>query len=420
MAEKLDVYFKNILAGYLYYNKGQLFFQYNEEYLRNKMNMPLSVSLPLLGDIYDDTVVRPFFEGLLPEENIRIQIAKILQTDSRNTFALLNKIGADCAGAISVLPEESCINNLAGPVYRYVNDDEAYTILSSLKVRPLYIGEDDFRISGAGAQNKLIACMINNQLVLPLNGTPSTHIIKPNIEGYDHTVFNELFCMKLAKACGLNVPECFIARIKDKSFYVVERYDRIKENGFWTRIHQEDFCQILHVLPENKYENDGGPNLASCFNLLNQIGVPATSKIAFLDLVIFNYLTGNGDAHAKNFSILYKNDIPELAPCYDLMCTAIMVPYYDTCKMAMKLGSSSYIMSRIRRENFERLSDISGYRADFILKRLDMLSSKILIKAKTLADELNSVSDTSSTIYAQIINIIEKHIRMVMKQENRF
>lgn len=415
MPETLDIYFKNKLAGFLNYESGQLSFRYNEDYLENPNNPPLSASLPLNENIYDDRVTRPFFDGLLPEDTARVQIARILKTDNRNTFALLKNIGADCAGAISVLPQNAKINDVTEPTYRFVNDDEAYDILNSLKTRPLYIGDDDFRVSGSGAQDKLIACIIDNKLALPLNGTPSTHIIKPNIEGYKNTVFNELFCMKLAKACGLNAPDCFIKTLKDKSFYVVERYDREKKDNFWSRIHQEDFCQILNVLPENKYESDGGPNLAACFELLNKIGAPAISKIAFTDLVIFNYLVGNGDAHAKNFSILYKNDIPELAPCYDLMCTAILAPYYDKYKMAMKLCASKYYMSNVRRENFAKLSEISGYRSDFILKRLDALSSKILDKATQLAKILNSSPDTKSDVYADIIEIIKKHISMVQK-----
>ena len=412
MADTLNVYFKNKLAGYLTYDNGLLSFQYDKDYIASNESAPLSVSLPLNDTIFNDSVTRPFFDGLLPEDVARAQIARILKTDTRNTFALLKGIGADCAGAISIQPANVKIQDPAKPEYRYVNDDEAYNILGSLKIRPLYIGDDDFRISGSGAQDKLIACIVNNQLALPLNGTPSTHIIKPNIEGYTNTTLNELFCMKLAKACGLNAPECFIKTINDKKFYVVERYDREKNNGLWTRIHQEDFCQILNILPENKYESDGGPSLASCFALLDKISVSASSKIAFIDLVVFNYLIGNGDAHAKNFSILYKNNIPELAPCYDLMCTAIMAPYYDKHIMAMKLGASKYYMSRVKRENFEKLSEISGYRADFILKRLDMLSARIITKAKELADKLNSSADTQTDVYSAIINIIEKHVSM--------
>jgi serine/threonine-protein kinase HipA len=149
---------------------------------------------------------------------------------------------------------------------------------------------------------------------------------------------------------------------------------------------------------------------------LDKLKVAATSKIAFIDLIIFNYLIGNGDAHAKNFSILYKNDIPMLAPCYDLMCTAIMDPYYDKHKMAMKLCATKYFMNRVKRDNFAKLSEISGYRADFILKRLDVMSTKIGKEANKLANVLNSTTDTQSNVYCSIIKIIEKHVSMVQKK----
>lgn len=409
MREKLNVYLKNRLAGFLFYESGKLFFHYDASYLLDKTNEPLSLSLPLTDKMFEDKAVRPFFDGILPEDAVRKQIAKLLKTDSRNTFGLLKKIGGDCAGAIFVLEEDKLPDSFQEK-YKVVSDEEAYGILTSLKARPLYIGEEDFRISGAGAQDKLIACLKKGKLALPLNGTPSTHIIKPNIEGYEDTVFNELFCMKLAMACGLNTAECFVKKIKDKSFYVVKRYDRQQVGESWERIHQEDFCQALGILSENKYESDGGPSLMDCFKFLNEFGFSGLDKIAFLDLVIFNYLIGNCDAHGKNFSILYKNNQPKLAPCYDLMCTAILFPFYGKLKMAMKVGGNSYLLSKVNRMSFEKLADISGYRSDFILKRVDMLSAKILDKAKALSCQLNMNEETKSPVYSKIINIIEKHL----------
>ena len=92
-----------------------------------------------------------------------------------------------------------------------------------------------------------------------------------------------------------------------------------------------------------------------------------------------------------------------------------MAPYYDKHRMAMKLCASKYYMSRVKRENFAKLSEISGYRTDFILKRLDSLSAKILTKAKELADVLNSSANTQSDVYSAIIKIIEKHVFMIQK-----
>jgi len=419
MNNSLDVYFKNVFAGILSKSKhdNQLTFVYDTKYLHSEDAEQISASLPLRQEEYQNDLVEPFFIGLLPEESAKAAIAKLLKTDVRNTFTLLKHLGGDCAGAVATYSLGTSPNSNANDEYRIMEEKEAFEVLSHLKQRPLYFGEDDFRISGAGAQDKLIACIIDDKLALPLNGTPSTHIIKPNISGFENTVYNELFCMQLAKQCGLTTPHTFIKTFKNTPFYVVERYDRKKENDIWHRIHQEDFCQLLHVLPETKYESDGGPSLQDCFNLLNFLGIQAPSKIAFLDLIIFNFLIGNDDAHAKNFSILYKHKIPELAPCYDLMCTTIMAPHYQKSKMAMKLGSSKYLISYVARTNFARLSKISGYREDYILKRVDSLANSILNKAETLANKLKQDKQTESEVYEEIIAIIKKHTERILAKE---
>jgi serine/threonine-protein kinase HipA len=103
MTDVLNVYLKNKFAGCLSYSNGELSFQYDKNYLANNNNFPLSASLPLSESIFNDNVVRPFFDGLLPEDVARTQIARILKTDSRNTFALLKSIGA-------IAPEQSPYN----------------------------------------------------------------------------------------------------------------------------------------------------------------------------------------------------------------------------------------------------------------------------------------------------------------------
>jgi serine/threonine-protein kinase HipA len=115
MTDVLNVYLKNKFAGCLSYSNGELSFQYDKNYLANNNNFPLSASLPLSESIFNDNVVRPFFDGLLPEDVARTQIARILKTDSRNTFALLKSIGADCAGAISVQSQNVKLQDLSNP-----------------------------------------------------------------------------------------------------------------------------------------------------------------------------------------------------------------------------------------------------------------------------------------------------------------
>lgn len=100
-----------------------------------------------------------------------------------------------------------------------------------------------------------------------MDGTPSSHILKPAIQAVEASVANEGFCMALAEAMQLKPANALIHKVGDREFLLVERYDRILDSdGNRERLHQEDFCQALGVVSEMKYQNEGGPNLAQCFN----------------------------------------------------------------------------------------------------------------------------------------------------------
>ncbi len=107
MANVLNVYFNAELAGALREEKGRLYFHYASAWLRSPDFVPLSIPLPPSPDEYGDDVVRPFFENLLPEGEIRSAVARLKQVSENNTFGLLEEIGGDCAGAISLLLPES-------------------------------------------------------------------------------------------------------------------------------------------------------------------------------------------------------------------------------------------------------------------------------------------------------------------------
>ncbi len=221
--------------------------------------------------------------------------------------------------------------------------------------------------------------------------------------------------MSLAKEIGFSTPKVELLQIKDKIFYCITRYDRKTQDSKTTRVHQEDFCQALGILPENKYQADEGPSLKDCFELINMLGLSGRDKIAFLDLVIYNYLIGNTDAHAKNFSLLYNTKKPELAPCYDLMSTIVYAPHYAKAKMAMKLMSQNYLISHISRDNFAKLTQITGFREDFILKRVDIISKLTMEKALLLVQKLNTRELYSSPIYDKILEIINNHVEKISK-----
>jgi serine/threonine-protein kinase HipA len=412
MKKTLDVYLRDRLVGKLFSAQGTLSFVYDEAYLKSSDAVKISASLPLSGQEFLHSPVAAFFSGLLPDEAVRIRLAKYLGLSDKNIFGLLESIGGDCAGAISVYPEGTKIESSVSPTYKVLSDDEADEILSSLDKRPLLVGEDDVRISGAGAQDKLMIAFAQGRIAIPTGQTPSTHIIKPPIKGHPDSVHNEFFCMRLAAAVGLPVPKADIYWLKDKPYYLVERYDRRKEaDGVFRRLHQEDFCQALHVPPELKYENEGGPSLEQCFGLLDARiksgSMAGKNKITLLQGVIFNDLIGNGDAHGKNFSLLYDGETESLAPFYDLLSTVI---YSDPhkAKMAMKIGRK-YKFTDVTDRHWMQLAEAIGVRPDFMERQILTMTKDVQREVKSLSDKLNNDPLMASDVYERIIEVVSKN-----------
>ncbi len=321
--ESLDVYLNDRKVGRLDDENGSLSFAYDAGYLADGIREPLSHALALRPEPYSHREVEPFLSNLLPDDIIRTRLGEILQIPRENTFAFLKAIGGDCAGAVAFFPPGRTPTADAIGEFRELSDEEAGAVLDNLEKRPLDIGEEGFRISGAGAQDKLIACIRDGRVLLPLNGTPSMHIIKTEMRNYPGSVENEWYAMSLAAACGLSVAESGIVVIGGKRRFVSTRYDRMTSEGRVRRLHQEDFCQMLGIDPKRKYETLGGPGIAASFRLLRELSVSAADALEFIDRLVFNFLVGNGDAHGKNFSVLYKGGVATLAPMYDVMSTAV-------------------------------------------------------------------------------------------------
>ncbi|ASY73723.1 HipA protein (plasmid) [Sinorhizobium fredii CCBAU 83666] len=178
----------------------------------------------------------------------------------------------------------------------------------------------------AGAQSKVPVVLIDRRIALPLPGQATTHILKPPIARFPGTTENEAFVKKLGATIGLDIAPVEPRSAEGRSFLLVERYDRVRDaSGVVRRIHQEDFCQALGVPPETKYASGGGPTFKDCFELLRRVSArPATDVLKLLDAAIFNLVVGNADAHGKNFSILYDDHGPRLAPLHDLLSTVAL------------------------------------------------------------------------------------------------
>jgi len=319
-------------------DSGLLKFFYDQSWLENPNAMPLSRSLPLRSEVFPGKKARPFFAGILPEEGPRKKIAEILGISETNDFAMLERIGGECAGAVSLFPEGSDPIVPKDIRLRELTESDLRKIIAELPGRPLMVGTEGLRLSLAGAQDKLPVIARKNGICLPLGNIPSTHILKPEPDRFPGLAANEVFCMTLARSVGLNVPDTEYRLIGEKPCILVQRYDRATaEDGRTIRLHQEDFCQALGFPPERKYQAEGGPMLSDCIALLRDWStVPVLDIPSFVDGLIFNVLIGNADAHGKNYSLLYSGGERRLAPYYDLVST-LAWPNLST-NLAMKIG----------------------------------------------------------------------------------
>jgi len=298
----------------------------------------LSLGFPLTRDRYPNGVTRAFLDGLLPEGEPRLAIAADFNLAASDVFGLLAALGRDCAGAIVVQPEDDPPPPLPTTLSAEpLSADDLGELVANLRSAPLGIRRN-VRLSLAGVQEKLLLTrMPGGAWGRPVEGTPSTHILKPEIENFKNTVENEAFCMRIAKHLGLPVARVETILVDERPVLVVERYDRIVDSdGTVHRVHQEDFCQALGLRPDRKYEQDAGPTLVRVARVLQDVADPSAVE-TLLRALTLNIVVGNCDAHGKNFSLLHtESGVLSLAPLYDLLSTRLY-PLDD--KLAMYVDS---------------------------------------------------------------------------------
>jgi serine/threonine-protein kinase HipA len=386
MARTLDVYlFENLVGRLIQDDGGQMVFEYADGWLSSGRAAALSQSLPLRAKRFRNKECRGFFAGILPEESKREIIARNLGISARNDYAMLERIGGECAGAVTFMPAGQPLP-AREPGYRTLSQEELVAIIRELPLRPLLAGEKGVRLSLAGAQDKVAVRIEEGEICLPLGNAPSTHILKPAVERFEGVVHNEAFCMKLAAAAGLPTAPVEIGSVEGLDYLLVARYDRHHRVGpdgtqIVERLHQEDFCQALGIVSEHKYQKEGGPSLKQCFGLIRSVSsAPVLDLRHLLDAVIFNWLVGNNDAHGKNFSLLYTGIgtgrvETRLAPLYDIVCTVAYPELSD--EMAMKIGDQ-YSSERVTPKDFEKLAEDAGLGKPLVKRRISELAEDLL------------------------------------------
>jgi len=357
----LDVYLHRNRVGRLERLDGaQLEFAYLPGWVAE--GEPLSLCLPLREEPFSDRECRPFFAGLIPEGQFLKAVARALGVSAGNPFSVLEEIGGECAGAVSLVPQETEPPFDRSPPPRRLDETELSQLLKDLPMRPLLVGADGeeevLRLSLAGAQNKLPVLVDRTRLAITRGKPPSSHIIKKPDLGLPELVVNEAYCLALAREAGLEAAEAKPIEADGQEGLLVERYDRERRDDGTDirRIHQEDFCQALGFLPEQKYEGESGPGVGECAALLRaHASVPGRDLLSFLDALLFNLLIRNSDAHSKNYSLLLDGDgAPRLAPLYDLLSAGVYGGGYGR-KMAMKYGGE-YRPRYIRGRHLDRLA----------------------------------------------------------------
>ena len=307
-------------------------FSYADEWLQSKAARPISLSMPLgpSGTAYRGATVEHYFDNLLPDNRaIRERLRQRFGARSGRSFDLLAEIGRDCIGAIQVAPEGA-----ARPDVKRIDGDRLdeagieRELDHALGAAPERMGQEGFRISLAGAQEKTALLRVGRHWLRPTGATPTTHILKLPLgtfpQGIDMSlsVENEWLCAQLLRAYGVPVSNCWIERFGRYKVLVVERFDRqFAAGGRWImRIPQEDFCQVTATAREDRYEADGGPGIAQIMDLLlGSIDADADRMDFFRTQILFWMLCAI-DGHAKNFSIFLE---PEgrfrLTPRYDVL-----------------------------------------------------------------------------------------------------
>ena len=401
----LNVFFEDRLVGSIENNSyGRMVFEYASEWLSGNHQFPLSQSLPLDGSFSKGLQDHNYFANLLPEGNARISICRELGIHPDNDFSLLKKIGGDCAGAIQVIPEDTPRHSEVS--YKPVSHDSLVKAARSFR-RTGYGSPSGIqhRLSLAGAQDKWPVYVDSSSIYLPVQSSPSSHIVKFSSRQYKNLPSNEAFSTYIAGRLGLRAAE---VRAFD-GYSMSERFDRTRSStGALKRIHQEDFCQALGYAPTSKYESEGGPRFYHCMSMLRKVSSsPAEDILSLIRWQITNILIGNADGHAKNIALLYTPDGPRLSPFYDIVCTRV---YPDiTADSAFSVGGV-FDPGHIRKKDWEVWAEELGMRPSLIIRLVEETASILSNQLDSFLQDYNRQWGPSPII-DQIASVIRKQIR---------
>jgi serine/threonine-protein kinase HipA len=342
-------------------------FVYAPEWLDAAENHPLSLSLPLREEPFGDALTRAFFDNLL-QENDQLERVMLREGIERGDIAgLLAHVGADCAGAVSVLPLDHPPIKRPGSLaddYDVLSDQDFRDLVHRLATgRPLPVGMRD-PSPVAGFRRKIsLAELPGRGFGLPRarTGAPTTHILKIPDPDHRHEARDEAFVTLLAHQCGLDVGTCVASEVDGHEILLIRRFDRVVHGDAIFRIHQEDFAQAAGLPAALKYERNGTEgrrfDAATIGRILAATDRPALARATFLRLTLFNLLIGNNDNHAKNHALLHRpGQAPMLAKFYDLVPVQTVAGFTDL--LAFRIGEAETADALARDNLLQLCADI--------------------------------------------------------------
>jgi serine/threonine-protein kinase HipA len=410
----LPVYFEQRLVGTIDVDKSGPSFSYEPDWIGLRGAFPISTTMPFQSERITSDTFLPWAANLLPESEQLRTLGQILGMARSDVIGLLSAIGGDTAGALSFNHPGRTSSVLWRPVGK---PEDLERIIEQLPNKPFLVGEEGVSMSLAGVQAKLaVAVDESGGICIPMNGSPSTHILKPDSPRLWGGVQNEAFCLTLARRMKIPTPDVTTGKAGKRTYLLVKRYDRTGESGRWRRLHQEDYCQALGKPPSAKYESNqtgvSGPSLKDLFDATRR-HMPPTDVVRLLDMAAFNVLACNTDAHAKNYSIIIRAGGSTLAPLYDVMCGEVWENV--TKNLAQKIAGKNR-GDHLKGRHWQRFARDCGLNPKQVIDRVGALAKSAIAEAKAAATEVAAMPAGTHAILDQTRDAVERRARTLLAQ----
>lgn len=426
MTVAVSIWFDGLAVGQVdVADDGSLSLRYTERWLETVGAFPLSVTMPLRADPYPFDAISPWLANLLPEEEQLQVLTRSLGLDQADVLAVLTEIGGDTAGALSFGPQVDKSLWAYKPLTTFYDTADPHLALErhfeDLGRRPFLVGEEGVRQSLAGGQKKSALAVLGpdgapvlrlpqegDVLAIPLNGAPSTLIVKPDNPNLPGITENEVWCLRMAQAIGIDAAQATIIQSSQRTAIGVLRYDRrIGRSGQLVRLHQEDFAQANGLPPGRKYERGTLPGLNLKTLLETGRHVSAGDALALLDQVICNIIVANTVAHAKNYSlILPVGATPRLAPLYDV--SSVLSWPHVVQSYAQYVAGKKRSPDIIAGRHWEAVARDIGYRPTDVKNRVQQIVDAMVASSAKVTDEVSALPGATVGYILQTAEAVEK------------